>query len=99
MWSDPIFINNLVIPIAGMLTGIVLGLPVIKALVRVFEHKVGMRVPGEDQIGPAMHEVRDQLSAFEERIDHRLSDIEERIDFTERVLTQYRDRSALPGSD
>ena len=97
MWSDPMFINNLIIPIAGMLTGIVLGLPVINAVVGIIEHKVGMRASGEDQIAPAMHEVRDQLSAFEERIDHRLTDIEERIDFTERVLTQHRDRSALLG--
>lgn len=99
MWSDPIFINNLIVPIAGMLTGIVLGLPIVKAAVRYFEHKHGMRSAGADKLEPAVKEILDRLDLIEERLEGRLSEVEERVDFTERVLTQHRERSALPGSE
>ena len=96
MWQDPIFVNNLVIPLAGMVTGIILGYPVVKAVVRVFENKVGRRGSGQDNPAPAMTEIRDRLDALEDRVEHRLDDVEERVEFAERLLTKHRDQSALP---
>ncbi|MEE8134792.1 MAG: hypothetical protein V3T56_07025 [Gemmatimonadales bacterium] len=97
MWQDPIFVTGLVIPLAGMATGIILGYPVVKAVVRAFENRAGRRGSGEDKLEPAMTELRERLDALEDRVDHRLAEVEERMDFAERLLTKHRDQSALPG--
>jgi hypothetical protein len=89
MW-EPVFVTNLVIPLAGMATGIILGYPVVKAVVRAFENRAGRR-------GLAMTEIGERLDALEDRVDHRLAELEERVDFAERLLTKHRDESALPG--
>ncbi len=89
MW-EPVFVTNLVIPLAGMATGIILGYPVVKAVVRAFENRSGRR-------GPAMTEIGERLDGLEDRVDHRLAELEERVDFAERLLTKHRDQSALPG--
>lgn len=99
MWQDPIFVTNLVIPLAGMVTGIILGYPVVKAVVRAFENRAGRRGSSEDKVGPAMTEMRERLDALEDRVDQRLAEVEERVDFAERLLTTHRDKSALPGGE
>ncbi len=99
MWQDPTLVTNLIIPLAGMVTGIILGYPVVRAVVRAFENRAGRHGSGEERIGPAMTEIRERLDALEDRVDHRLAEVEERVDFAERLLTTHRDKSALPGGE
>ena len=76
-------------------TSCVLGLPIVKAVVRRFERKGGGALAGGDEmLRMEVGELRARLDAMEQ-VDYRLTDVEERLDFTERVLTQ-RKHDQLP---
>jgi hypothetical protein len=59
---------------------------------------LGERIAGRHDDVAAAPEI-DQLRSELDEIRYRLTDMEERLDFTERVLTQERDRGALPGAE
>lgn len=93
--ADPVLINQLIIPIAGMLTGIVLGLPVIRAVVRYVERK---GAGGDAVLREELDELRHRVEVMEE-VRHRMLELEERVDFAERLLTEARERPPIaPGS-
>jgi hypothetical protein len=93
---DPHIIEGLIIPLAGMATGIILGLPVVRAAVRFIERKTAGG--GDPRLRAEVDELRTRVDATEE-IRDRLVDLEERIDFTERVLTQQKERARLVKGD
>lgn len=81
---------DLIVPIAGMVTGIILGVPIIRATVRIVERKFGSHVDaGEVDV------IKEELRLLHERIDAvegqgaRVAELEERLDFAERVLAQH----------
>jgi hypothetical protein len=91
---DPMVIDNLIIPIAGMLTGIVLGMPLIRAAVRYIERRTGGEA--DPKLRAQVEEVRSRLDGMEE-LRERVLDLEERIDFTERVLARTKDQRLVSG--
>jgi hypothetical protein len=78
-----------------VVTSCVLGLPIVKAVVRRFEGRgPGSLTGGDERLRMEVEDLRARLDAME-LADHRLTDVEERLDFTERVLTQ-RKHEQLP---
>ena len=81
---------DLIVPLAGMATGVILGLPIIRAGIRALERKTG----GLIGAGEAS-EIREELRHLHDRLDAietdtaRVAELEERLDFAERVLAQH----------
>lgn len=88
------------IPIVGMLTGVVMmvliGLTVMKIAQGPIGQAIGRRIHGKSVGDPDVHgelaDLRDQVAALEQR----LTESEERLDFAERLLAHPREREALP---
>jgi hypothetical protein len=81
--------------IGAVVTSCVLGLPIVKAVVRRFEGRApGSLTGGDERLRMEMEDLRARLDAMD-LVDHRLTDVEERLDFAERVLTQ-RKHDQLP---
>jgi len=80
---------DILVPIAGMATGLLLLLPVVRAVVRITEKKL---VGGSDS--GQLEALREELAAVQDRLDRfeysddRIADLEERLDFAERMLAQ-----------
>ena len=99
---DPNLIIQQVVPIIGMLTGVlisgfvVLG-PIGRAIGDVIRHMFGARNKDAPALGTGdMDELVSRLDA----IHHQLGEIAERQDFTDRMLAQIRkDRALTGGSD
>ncbi|MBI3983487.1 MAG: hypothetical protein HY337_11290 [Gemmatimonadetes bacterium] len=91
-----LFWNEVVIPLAGMAVGVILGLPLIKAIVRRIEGRP--TAPGSEEVQALRAEVAELRRRLEsaEDVANRVAELEERADFAERLLTQQRDRSRLP---
>jgi hypothetical protein len=86
---DFLFWNEVVIPLAGMATGLLLALAGIRAVSRHFERRHEARLHQGD--GQGLREEVQQLRS-------QVESIEERLDFAERLLTQERNRRPLePG--
>lgn len=91
---------DIIIPLAGMTTAIILGLPVIRVFVRAIERKAQGGGSGE-----GLESLREEISSLRETVQgmsdqhERLIDLEERLDFTERLLTQEREQREPPKSD
>ena len=87
-------LEDILIPLAGMATGIILGLPLIRAFVRLLERKT----QGGDvtKLEREVEELRSRVETAED-IRDRLLDLEERVDFAERVLTQAKEQQQLGG--
>jgi len=90
------------VPIAGMMTGLIITGAVIWALVRVTQGPIGQafarRVQGRH--GVLDEETRLELAELRERVDllqDHLLETQERLDFTERLLSQQRQPNQLPG--
>ena len=98
---DPNIILGQLIPIVGMLTGVVisgfvvLG-PVGRAVGDVIRHWLGGG--RRDQAGLHAGDVDDIVGRLD-HISQQLGDLAERQDFTERVLSQVRRERQLPGGD
>jgi hypothetical protein len=90
----PMWLPDIILALAGMATGIILGLPVVRALVRLVERKTGGEGAGDRALRAEVAELRARLEAVEEVRD-RLVELEERLEFAERVLAQQRDRARL----
>jgi len=94
---DPMLIEDLIIPLAGMATGIILGLPVVRAIVKVVERKLGPGASAGEvkELQAETERLRSQVGGMED-MAYRLAELEERLDFAERVLAQ-RKEPQLPG--
>lgn len=90
---------DFIVPLAGMATGLLLLLPVVRAVVRVAEKKVTGSTEDRE-----LSAVRDELRLVQERldgvqyVDDRISELEERLDFTERMLAQQQRQQIDRGS-
>lgn len=90
---------DLLIPLAGMASGVILILPIIRAGTRYLE-----RLSGGSQGGHELDVLREELDAVRERLeavesgDGRLAELEERLDFAERMLAR-RDLPKLGRTD
>lgn len=91
---------NVIVPLAGMFTGLVSIVAVGWALTRMFQGPVGQalarRIQGKGGLPDAevlaeLEDIRGQL----EQVQQRLADTEERLDFSERLLAQ-RSEGAPP---
>ena len=87
-----VFWQEVMIPIAGMATGIVITWIVIRAVMRHSDRKAelekrGSGADGEvDGLRGEVHQLRSELDALQERVD-----------FTERLLAQQKDRPKIAG--
>lgn len=89
---------DLIVPLAGMLTGVIAMVAASYGLVRVFNGPVGQalgrRLQGrggapDPELLNEVVELRHQLEAVQER----LGDAEERLDFSERLLARRAESS------
>lgn len=80
-------VNNLVIPIAGMLTAIILG----GGVLRTVRHYIDRRLAKSEAVStPQIEELTHRLEELE-RAAGRVDDIEDRLEFAERLLTRARE--------
>jgi hypothetical protein len=94
--TEFLFWNEVVMPLAGMAVGVILGLPIIKAIVRRLERRPDDAGPESAKLGAELSEIRQRLEAVE-NLASRVGEIEERVDFAERLLTQHREAGRLGG--
>ncbi len=92
---DPFVINNLIIPLAGMGTAVVLGLGVLRVIRTGIERQ---------RTGAAAQELEGAVGDLQQRVEsleqagHHVADLEDRIDFAERLLARQRESgSAIEG--
>jgi hypothetical protein len=89
---------DFLVPIAGMVAGMILLLPVVRATVRIVEKKATGRVESDELLT-----LRDEIRIVQDRLDrvedgdHRIAELEERLDFAERLLAQQRDAPRVEG--
>ncbi len=85
---DPYIVNNLIIPLAGMGTAIVLGLGVLRVIRTGIERQ---------RVGSAAQELEGTVRDLQHRIEaleqagHHVAELEDRIDFAERLLARQRE--------
>jgi hypothetical protein len=89
------------VPIFGMITGLLITLGGIFAFVRLTQGPVGQalarRIQGH---GAGDSEVAAELSDLRDQVDHlrrQLEETQERVDFAERLLSQRPPAVAIPG--
>jgi hypothetical protein len=88
------------IPIFGMVTGVLITGGLIFGFVRIMHSPVGIAlarrlqgsVPVDDDLRQEVADLREQV----EDVHRQLGETQERLDFTERLLTQTRQASQLP---
>jgi len=94
---DPYAVSNLIIPIAGMLTGIVMlgtiGWTVRHWVNRHYEHRERMKGVGSEDV----QRLEERVLLLEESLA-QVQDLAERLDFTERVLAQQRSDAGRLGT-
>jgi hypothetical protein len=96
---DPNLVITGIIPIAGMITGVlitgmvVIG-PVGRAIGDVIRHIFGMRSGKPD---PALSGDVEDLRGKLETMEHQMAELAGRQEFSERMLAQVRKDRALPG--
>jgi hypothetical protein len=90
------------IPLMGMLTGIVsmvvVGFVVVKVAQSQLGQAIARRISGRSGAGD--QELREEVMELRELVSHleqRLSEGEERIDFTERLLARGKDQAPTGG--
>ena len=89
---------DFLVPIAGMATGLILLLLVVRAVVRIAEKKITGRVENDELLT-----LRDEIRIVHDRLDrvedgdHRIAELEERLDFAERLLAQQREVPRVEG--
>lgn len=81
--------GDILIPIAGMTTGLLLLLPLVRVTVRLVERKWLNPPAGADTaaLKEEIERLREQVAGTED-LAYRLAEFEERLDFAERVLTR-----------
>ena len=89
---------DLLIPLAGMATVVVLALPIVRSIVRISEKKIVGRGDGEE-----LKALREDVRILQDRMerlefgDDRVAELEERLDFAERMLAQHREAPKIGG--
>lgn len=88
------------VPIFGMITGLVITLAGIFGFVRLAQGPVGQALArriqghaGDADVAAEVAELREQV----EQVRHQLEETQERLDFAERLLSQQRPAERLPG--
>jgi hypothetical protein len=91
-------VEDVIIPIAGMATTVVLLLPVVLAGVRYFERRtrVSARAGDLEKLSEDVRVLQDRLDAVEIGSE-RLEELEERLDFAERMLARQREAPQIRG--
>jgi hypothetical protein len=91
-----------VIPLMGMVTGIismvVIGFVIVKVAQSALGQAVARRISG--RAGAGDQELREEVMELRELVSHleqRLAEGEERIDFAERLLARGKDEAATHG--
>jgi hypothetical protein len=87
------FWNEVLIPLAGMATGLLITLSIVKAVSRALErrHESKMAEVGHGAAGDEVESLKGEVSQLRTQMDA----LEERVDFAERLLTQERNRRQL----
>ncbi len=88
---DPFLVNNLIIPIAGMITGVVVSI----GFFRTVRHAIDRKASGSVDAGltTEIAELHARIDALEHRSD-RVDELEDRIDFAERLLARASESGA-----
>jgi hypothetical protein len=89
MPGDFLFWDRVVIPLAGMATGLLITLSVIKAIVRWMERRHEARMAGS--AAGELEGLRSEMGQLRSQVES----LEERLDFAERMLTQERNRRPI----
>ena len=95
MWGN-------LIPIFGMVTGILVTGMLVIGFVRVMQSPVGIALARKIQGGSIEpdEELRSEVTYLREQVEEvqrQLGETQERLDFAERVLSQQKQVSQLPG--
>jgi hypothetical protein len=85
---DPFVINNLIIPLAGMGTAVVLGLGVLRVIRTGIERQRGASAAQE--LEGTVRDLHQRVEALEQA-GHQVAELEDRIDFAERLLARQRE--------
>jgi len=88
---DPFGLIALLIPYAGMFTGVVFMMIVYKLVARWQD---GSKLSGRDEIVADIARLRADLESIAD-VSDQVQEIEERLDFAERMLAQQK-RDSLP---
>ena len=95
-------IQDTVIPIMGMVTGIVMFVVIGLVIVKVAHSQLGQvmarRISG--RAGAGDQELREEVMQLRElvgQLEQRLSEGEERLDFAERLLSRGKDEASAHG--
>ena len=95
--------SELIISIAGMITGVVVMAFASIALVKIFRGPVGQALarrinPRAGELDPDLMNEVASLRGELEQMHQRLTDAEERIDFSERLLVKKQESAADRGT-
>ena len=82
---DPFLVNNLVIPIAGMITGVVISIGFFKTVRHGIDRKASGSV--DARLTTEVAELHARVEALEHGSD-RVDELEDRLDFAERLLAR-----------
>ncbi len=91
---------DMLIPLAGMATTVILLFPIVKAGVRYLERR-SVNHPSSDEVAGLREEVRllqERLDSAD-MVDARMSELEERVDFAERMLATRREAGRIGSGD
>ena len=91
---DPLIINDLIIPIAGMLTGVVLSVGFFRTVRHFIDRKTGGSL--DVDLKAEVADLQSRIDALEHRSE-RVDEIEDRLDFTERLLARKTESDQLAG--
>jgi hypothetical protein len=92
-------VEDIIIPLAGMATGLLLLFPLVRVTVRLVERKWLSPPEGADTaaLEAEIERLRERVAGTED-LAYRIVELEERTDFTERVLTRPQ-RDGLPSPE
>ena len=85
---DPFLVSELIIPIAGMITGVVISIGFFKTVRHAIDRKTARSV--DAGLTTEIAELHARIDALEHRSD-RVDELEDRIDFAERLLARARE--------
>ena len=93
---DPNLIISQIVPLIGMLIGLIgMGFVALGPIGRAIGDVIRRRLGGHDGLKPGdVEEIVGRL----EQIQHHLGEMAERQDFTDRMLAPVRKEKALPGA-
>jgi hypothetical protein len=90
---------DLIIPLAGMATGLIVVLPIVRAVVRLIERRGHGSRSELDALSQEVRALSERVASLQEQSDARLIDVEERVDFAERMLAQREEVRRVKGGE